>query len=66
MILYDKKFTTVTTHTKMFKIAAMKNDECKYTLQFASCTKSMTLFELCLKEKAKYFRSDYVFLLSDV
>ena len=50
----------------MLKITAMKNDECKCTLQFAICTKSMALFELCLKEKAKCFDSGYVLLMSNV
>ena len=28
---------------------------CKYTLQFAMCTKSMELFKLYLKEKTNFF-----------
>ena len=34
------------------------------TLQFAICAKSMKLFELSLKEKAKYFRLSYFIVRS--
>ena len=54
----------------MFKIITKKNDRvntlCKYTLQFAICTKNIVLFELYLKKKVTNFCLSYFLLRTDV